>query len=230
MSQMSDWESWKHITKLDPDKSNTSELIEKVVNSGTDAIMVSGTQRITRDKVESLTKKLVGRGVPIIIEPSNKNAVLFDADYVFIPLVLNSDQKWWVLDAHVDWIVYSKEGGGKILWERVLPEAYIVLNPSSAVARLTKSKTSLSREEILGHIEFADYFIKFPIIYIEYSGSYGDPEIVRMAHDHIRNSTLFYGGGIDSREKAREMSRYATIIVGNIVYEDIDKFLDTIIN
>lgn len=225
-----DWRSWRHITKLDPDKPNPPELIDKVVASGTDAIMISGTQRITREKVETLLGMLKGRNIPIVIEPANKDAVIFDVDYVFIPSVLNSNSKWWVLDVHVDWIVNQLKSNREIFWSKVIPEAYIVLNPDSAVAQLTESRTNISKEEILGYIKFADSFLRFPIIYIEYSGKYGDPEIVRMAYAHIKNAQLFYGGGIDSREKALEMAEYATIVVGNIVYRDMDKFLETIIN
>jgi len=230
MDSIFKWKKWKHITKLDPDKSNSPKLIDRVMNSGTDAIMVSGTQRITRKKVERLVDRLTGRGLPIIIEPANKKAVSFNVDYVFIPFVLNSNRKWWVLDAHVDWIINFKRNNEKIFWNRVMPEAYVVLNPDSAVARVTKSKTNISHEEILAYIEFADSFIKFPIIYIEYSGVYGNPEIVKIAHNNVRNARIFYGGGINSKEKAKEMSQYATIIVGNIVYQDINKFVDTVVS
>ncbi|MBS7645430.1 MAG: heptaprenylglyceryl phosphate synthase [Candidatus Bathyarchaeia archaeon] len=226
-----DWKNWRHITKLDPDRPNPPELISKVVNSGTDAVMVSGTQGITREKVKALLKMLRGKGIPVVIEPANKDAVVFDAgvDYVFIPSVLNSNSKWWVIDVHVEWIVDQLKRGGEILWGKVLPEAYIVLNPDSAVARLTESRTDLSVEEILGYVKLADSFLRFPIVYIEYSGRYGDPEVVRMARSHIGNARLFYGGGIDSREKALEMAKYATIVVGNIVYRDVGSFLETVI-
>jgi len=226
-----DWRSWRHVTKLDPDRPNPPELISKVVESGTDAIMISGTQGITREKVKALLEMLRGRGVPLVIEPANKDVVIFDADvdYVFIPSVLNSSSKWWVLDVHVEWIVDQLKNLRSIHWEKVVPEAYIVLNPESAVARLTGSETNLSVEEILGYVKFADSFLKFPIIYIEYSGKYGDPEIVRMARSQVEKARLFYGGGIDSKEKALEMSKYATIVVGNVVYTDVNRFLETVI-
>jgi phosphoglycerol geranylgeranyltransferase len=57
-------------------------------------------------------------------------------------------------------------------------------------------------------------------VYIEYSGTYGDPAVVKAASDAIDQSILYYGGGINSAEKAAEMSRYAdTIVVGNAVYD-----------
>ena len=40
---MYDFREWKHVFKLDPNKEITDEALEKVCESGTDAIMVGGT-------------------------------------------------------------------------------------------------------------------------------------------------------------------------------------------
>lgn len=221
---------WRHITKLDPDKRNTDELIEAVLESGTDAIMVSGTQRITKGKVERLVDKLKGHGIPVISEPVSAEAVTFDADYVFVPSVVNSKERWWLAGAHVNWIKELKKSRGGVPWEKIVPEAYVVLNPNSAVAKVTKAITDLSLEEVVAHALFADSFANFPVVYIEYSGAYGDPKVVKAVREELRRAKLFYGGGIDGREKAEEMGKYATIVVGNVVYENLGKFKETVIH
>ena len=66
----------------------------------------------------------------------------------------------------------------------------------------------------------ADHYFHFPIVYIEYSGTYGDPAIVKAASDVIDQAILYYGGGINSSARAAEMARFAdTIVVGNAVYD-----------
>ncbi len=103
---------------------------------------------------------------------------------------------------------------------RAVPEAYIVLNPDSSVGRVTKAVCSLKPDEVAAYTSVADRYFRFPIVYIEYSGIYGNPAVVKAASDAIDNAVLYYGGGINSAEKAAEMARYAdTIVVGNAVYD-----------
>ncbi|MEM3786845.1 MAG: heptaprenylglyceryl phosphate synthase, partial [Nitrososphaeria archaeon] len=169
----------------------------------------------------------------ILLEPSKSEAVDFTFDYFFVPLILNTQEKWWSGGAHISWINSMKNIFGdfkKIPWEKIVIEAYIVLNPECAVAKLTKSITDLTLEQIVSHAIFADRIMHAPIVYIEYSGRFGDPNVVRAVKENVVNSHLFYGGGIDSREKAEIMGKYATIVVGNIVYDDIEKYKQTILS
>ncbi|MEM2921320.1 MAG: heptaprenylglyceryl phosphate synthase [Candidatus Bathyarchaeia archaeon] len=223
------WKSWRHITKLDPDRPNTEHLVRQVIKSGTDAVMVSGTQGITTEKVSHLLRLLEGCDIPIVLEPAHKDVVTFEVDYVFVPSVLNSGDKWWVIDSHFDWVNHCISTGKLLDWSRVVSEAYIVLNEKSEVARVTEARTGLSMQEVLAYAFVADRLLHYPIVYIEYSGAYGDPSIVKAVKDNLRDAALFYGGGIDSKEKASEMGKYATIIVGNILYHSFERFKETIL-
>ena len=218
------WKNWGHVTKLDPDKYLTEDDISEIATSGTDALMLSGTLNITKENMQLLRDHVKDYGLPLVVEPPGpESAVAREVDLLFIASVMNSEETRWIVGKHRDWVLSQEH----IDWDRVVPEAYIVLNPNSSVGKVTKADCSLNADQVCAYAEVADQYFHFPIVYIEYSGTYGDPMIVKAASERIEHAHLYYGGGIDSAEKAREMSQYAdTIVVGNAVY---DKGIATLI-
>jgi len=212
------WKDWVHVTKLDPDKQLKPGDIDAIATSGTDALMLSGTLNVTQDNLSALQKQVKSYGLPLVMEPAGPEAVLLDGiDFVFVPSVMNSADVQWIVGKHRLWVQQQRQ---KIPWERIVQEAYIVLNPESSVGRVTKAACSLAPDEVAAYTAVADRYFRFPIVYIEYSGTYGNPQAVRAAADAVDKAVLYYGGGINSAERAAEMGRYAdTIVVGNAVYE-----------
>jgi phosphoglycerol geranylgeranyltransferase len=212
------WKDWVHVTKLDPDKPLKPGDIEAITASGTDALMLSGTLNVTKENLAMLQKQLKTYDLPLVMEPAGPEAVLMQGiDYIFVPSVMNTTDVAWIVGKHQAWVRQQQK---KIAWEYIVPEAYIVLNPDSSVSKVTKSVCNLNAEEVAAYVTVADRYFHFPIVYIEYSGTYGDPAVVKAASNAIDQSILYYGGGINSAEKAAEMSRYAdTIVVGNAVYD-----------
>ncbi len=210
------WRNWVHVTKLDPDKQLSPDSIRIVAESGTDALMLSGTLNVNRQNMAALRQQVARYGLPLVVEPSAPEAVITDGvDLLFVPSVLNSIDVRWVVGKHMEWAAHQR-----IDWEKVVPEAYIVLNPESSVGKVTKAVSTLSAEQVAAYAEIADHYFKFPVVYIEYSGRYGDPKMVKAASEAVPDAVLYYGGGIDSPERAAEMAKYAdTIVVGNAVYE-----------
>lgn len=210
------WKNWVHVTKLDPDKSLKPGDIEAIAVSGTDALMLSGTLNVTRENLTELQKQVKTYDLPLVMEPAGPDAILLDGiDYIFVPSVMNTTDVRWIVGKHRDWVLHNK-----VNWQKVVPEAYIVLNPDSSVGKVTKAVCSLTPAEVASYASVADHYFHFPIVYIEYSGMYGNPDVVKAASEAIENSVLYYGGGINSAERAAEMSRYAdTIVIGNAVYE-----------
>ena len=53
--------------------------------------------------------------------------------------------------------------------------------------------------------------------------------MVKATAEVLQETKLFYGGGITSVEQAKEMATYAdTIVVGNIIYDDLKAALKTV--
>lgn len=211
------WKDWVHVTKLDPDKQLKAGDIEAIAASGTDALMLSGTLNVTEDNLAMLQKQVKVYDLPLVMEPAGPNAVLMQGiDYVFVPSVMNTTDVDWIVGKHQVWVRQQKT----IPWDYIVPEAYIVLNPDSSVGKVTKAVCDLKPDEVAAYVTVADRYFHFPIVYIEYSGMYGDPAVVKAASKAVNRSLLYYGGGINSAEKAAEMSTYAdTIVVGNAIYD-----------
>jgi phosphoglycerol geranylgeranyltransferase len=164
----------------------------------------------------NLLDQVTASGLPLVVEPAGPEAVIFDGvDLLFVPSVLNTGDVQWIVGKHRDWVLRQA-----VDWQKVVAEAYIVLNPASSVGKVTRAECNLTREAVAAYATVADRYFRFPIVYIEYSGMYGDPAVVEAASCVIDQSLLYYGGGINSAERAAEMSRFAdTIVVGNAVYE-----------
>jgi len=212
------WKDWVHVTKLDPDKQLKPGDIDAIAASGTDALMLSGTLNVTQENLSVLQKQVKAYDLPLVMEPAGPEAVLLQGiNYVFVPSVMNTTDVQWLVGKHQAWVRMQK---GRIPWDFIVPEAYIVLNPNSSVGRVTKALADLKADEVAAYATVAEQYFHFPIIYIEYSGMYGDPSIVKTVSETLDKAILYYGGGINSAEKAAEMSRYAdTIVVGNAVYD-----------
>lgn len=213
------WTGWNHVLKVDPDKPlPAGDTYEDLANTGTDAIAVGGTTGVTREKMMNVIEGVRGTDVPVYVEPSNIDVVV-DHDEVagyLVPTVLNAGTPFWITGAHRAWV----ESNGRIHWDEVAMEAYIVLNPESDVATYTQADCDLDVPGVRAYATVADRLFNQEIVYVEYSGTLGDPELVAAANEGVSDATLFYGGGIHDYESAREMATHAdTIVVGNLAHE-----------
>ena len=226
---MVSWQNFKHITKLDPDKNNSPEILQVVIESNTDAIMISGTQGITKANVKELYKTLKDKtDKPLLVEPVSKSAIIYDIDYLYIPVVLNTNVLDWVQNMHIDWLGDLVKADKNLPWDRVVSEGYIILNPESTVAKVTKANTNISKEKVASYASYGQ-LLGLDAIYLEYSGTYGNVETVKFTKKFMKKSKYFYGGGISNREQSVEMQQLAdTIFVGNIIYTNTQAYLATI--
>lgn len=223
---MIDYRHWRHAFKLDPDKPIDDATLEAVCESGTDAVIVGGTLGVTYDNTLDLMARIRRYAVPAVLEVSSLQAVVPGFDAYFIPLVLNAGTVDWTFQPLVAGL---KEYGSYIHWEEIFCEGYLILNPDSSAAKLTQARPVTGPEEAKAYARTASCLCRLPMFYVEYSGMYGDPAMVRACKEALEGTHLFYGGGIRTVQQAREMAAIAdTIVVGNIIYEDLSAALATV--
>lgn len=217
---------WRHVFKLDPNKTLSEEALEQICESGTDAVIIGGSDGVTEENTLDLLMRVRRFSVACVLEVSNLHAVIPGFDYYLIPSVLNTKHTTWLNGLHHRAL---KQFGHLMNFEEILAEGYCVLNPDSKVAQLTDADTNLDEEDIVAYARMTDQLFHMPIFYMEYSGTYGKPETVKEVSRILEKSQLFYGGGIESLEQAEEMAEHAdTIVVGNIIYTDLKKALKTV--
>ncbi|MFB6107766.1 MAG: phosphoglycerol geranylgeranyltransferase [Haloplanus sp.] len=226
---MTTWDEWDHVLKVDPDKDLVAgETFEDVCATGTDAIEIGGTTGMTTEKMEAVVDACGTYDVPLYQEPSNP-AVVIDSDALagyLIPTVFNAGDIFWVTGAHKEWV--RIENG--LDWGRTHTEAYVVLNPESSVAEYTDADCDQSPEDVAAYAAVAEKMFGQEIVYIEYSGTFGDPETVQAAHDALDDATLFYGGGVGDYDSAYEMGRHAdVVVVGDLLHDEgVDAVAETV--
>lgn len=216
---------WKHVFKLDPAKEISDEHLEQLCDSGTDAIIIGGTDNITMDNVLELLYRVRRYAVPCVLEVSELDAITPGFDFYFIPMVLNSTEKKWVMDIQHEAIKEHKE---LIDWDETMMEGYCIMNPEAKAYKKTACMMP-SKEDVFAHAYMAEHIFHLPIFYLEYSGTLGDATLVRDVKKELDETLLFYGGGISNREEAEMMAEHAdVIVVGNSVYTDFESALKTV--
>lgn len=224
--KMYDFRKWKHVFKLDPNKEINDIDLESICESGTDAILIGGTDGVTIENVLDLMARVRRYTVPCVLEVSSVETVTPGFDLYFIPSVLNSKDSKWMMRLHQQAV---KEYGEIMDWSEMFVEGYCIVNPDCKAAQLTDADTNLDEDDIAAYAMMAEKMFHLPIFYLEYSGMYGDPKVVQKAKQNLEKTVFFYGGGIETAAQAKEMAEFAdVVVVGNIIYDNLKAALETV--
>jgi len=220
------YSGWKHVFKLDPDRTISDDALDAVCTSGTDAIIVGGSSGVTFENTVDLLSRIRRYELSCAFELSDPACGVPGFDGYFIPSVLNTKRSEWLIGHHVE---AFKDFGHLLPWESIVGEAYLVLNPDSTVAKLTEADTRITPAEAVAYAQVADRLWNVPVLYVEYSGTFGDMDLLSRIRGTLKQAHLFYGGGIDGPDRAAQAARSAdTVVVGNVVYENLAAALETV--
>lgn len=218
-------DEWEHMFKLDPAKEISADGLAAICKSGTDAVIVGGSDDVTFRGVLDLLAGISRYRVPCVLEVSGTDMMVPGFDYYLIPMMLNSTEKKWMMDMqHAAIKTYKDMLDGQAL----LAEGYCVLNEEAKVFQKTNCRLP-DADDVVAYAYMAEYMFHLPVFYMEYSGKYGDPTLVKRVKAELNHTRLFYGGGITGPNEAKEMKEHAdAIIVGNSIYTDLDEALKTV--
>ncbi|MFS0784483.1 heptaprenylglyceryl phosphate synthase [Bacillus sp. 1P06AnD] len=223
---MYDYREWRHVFKLDPNKEINDSDLEAICESGTDAVMIGGTDGVTLEGVLDLMQRTRRYSVPCVLEVSSVDTVTPGFDLYFIPTVLNSRNPKWIVQLHQQAV---KEYGEIMDWDEIHVEGYCIMNKQCKAAEVTDADADLTADDVVAYAQMAERMFSLPIFYLEYSGAYGDPQMAKKVKEGLEKTIFFYGGGITDAQKAEEMGKYAdVIIVGNVIYENMQEALKTV--
>ena len=116
-----DYKTWRHAFKLDPAKTLSDEQLELLAESGTDGLIVGGSDGVTLENVLDLFVRMRRYSVPVALEVSTVESVTPGFDYYFIPTVLNSTNVEWVNGLHH---AALREYGHMLNWDEIIVEGY----------------------------------------------------------------------------------------------------------
>src|SRR5699024_4073389 len=161
-------EEGEHVFKLDVAKDISDEPLEQLCDSGTDAIVIGGTDGITLDGELEWLYRVSRYAIPAVLEISANDAIAPGFDYYFIPMVLNSKDKEWVIDIQHEAVKEYKE---MMDWDEILMEGYCILNPEAKAYEKTNCRLP-DEDDVISYAYMAEHIFRLPIFYMEYSDAY----------------------------------------------------------
>src|SRR5690625_3596498 len=144
---------WKHIFKLDPAKNISDENLKQLCHSGTDAIIIGGTDNVTYENVYELFTRVRRYHLPTILDVSTFTAfVPYFVSYC-IPIVKDSMEKKWMIDIQHKALKQLKPFFENI---DIYYEVYCILNDYSKEFQKTRCKLPFY-EDILIYAHMAEH-------------------------------------------------------------------------
>ncbi len=210
-----------HFTLIDPDKVSNivklEEVVNKMVEAGTDAFLVGGSLGITHEEMDLVVNILKKTGKPVILFPGNINCLSRYADAVLFMVLMNTLEPYYLMQIQVIAApIIAKYG------LETLPTGYIVVDQDTAVAHVGRIiPVPRNKPEIIAAYALAGQMMGLKYIYLEAGSGASQPvplefpKIVKKYTDLI----VIVGGGIRDPETARKMAEAGAdiIVTGTIV-------------
>lgn len=205
-----------HFSLIDPDpiKQSTkkaAKMAKYAEEAGTDAILIGGStvfdQRFVDDTIIAI-KEVVS--VPLIIFPGGFSNVSGEADAILFMSLLNSEDPYFIIGQQALASYTVKRANLESI-----STGYLIIEPGGTAGWLGKAKLlPRKKPKLTAAYSLAAEMIGFKLIYLE-AGSGGEsiPTDMIQLCSNIVNIPLITGGGVNSKETAREFIKAGADII-----------------
>ncbi len=221
-----------HLALIDPDKTSPEEA-KRIANfckhAGSAAIMVGGSIGVSEAIMDEVVMAVKNAGLPTIIFPSGATTLTRHADAIWFMSLLNSTNTYYLIDAQMM--------GAAIVRKyqlEAIPMGYIVVSGDSTVGFVGQVRPiPLSRPEIISLYALTAQYLGMRFVYLEGGSGAKEPippEVVSKVRSTV-DIKIVVGGGIRSREDARQLTKAGAdiVVTGTVIEEDAERALPEII-
>ncbi|OGD44315.1 geranylgeranylglyceryl/heptaprenylglyceryl phosphate synthase [Candidatus Bathyarchaeota archaeon RBG_16_57_9] len=213
-----------HITLVDPDKSlgcDCATISREAEKGGTAAIMVGGSTLAAKEDLDAAVQEIKEKvKAPVILFPNGPMGVSRYADAIWFMSLLNSQNTYYIIDAHVISAPLVKRYGLE-----ALPMGYIIVGEGCVAGYIGQARPiSYRHPELAVGYGLAAETLGMRFVYLEAGSGARDPVpplMVSTVKKHL-GVPLIVGGGIRNPEAAAAASNAGAdiIVTGTLVEED----------
>jgi phosphoglycerol geranylgeranyltransferase len=210
----------------DPVKQNTktaAKIAMYAEQAGSDAILIGGStvfdQRFVDETIIAIKEKVE---IPIIIFPGGISNVSREADAILFMSLLNSEDPYFIIGQQALASYTVKMAGLE-----PISTGYLIIEPGATAGWIGKAKLlPRTKPKLTAAYSLAAEMIGYKLIYLEAgSGSECIPcETIKLCSSFV-NIPLIAGGGVNSKESAREFVEAGAdiIVMGSFLENNILK-------
>lgn len=211
-----------HFSLLDPQNVKVEmveELIKKLADAGSSAIMVGGSTVVSQRELDNVVKEIKkGADLPVILFPNGVTGISEYADAIFFSTLMNSINPYYIMGVQALGAPLVKQY--KL---EPIPMGYLIVGTSPGAAGFVGQAIPIppDKPELACMYAIAAEYLGMRFVYLE-AGSGSEkpvpPEMVR----YVRKAAgvkLIVGGGIRTPEQALDAAKAGAdaIVTGTLI-------------
>jgi len=207
---------------IDPDKYNSSKIIDKIIEAKADLILVGGSL-LTNGNFEKCISSIKNKcNIPLLIFPGNTLQISRNADAILLLSLISGRNPDLLIGHHV--VAAPQLKSSKL---EILSTGYMLIDSGKQTSALYMSNTNpipYNKADIAMCTAVAGEMLGLKMIYMD-AGSGAEKPISSSMIAEVKKAIripLIIGGGINSEKKAKEACKAGAdiIVVGNAIEKD----------